>query len=105
MKKFFVTAIMMFATLVYGSSYNGAVNSQIECQSTETVDTNEENKGFVEIHIDDFNDDNGRKKLVYDASSGDVYIIEADENISCCYTYCSDNNRPYRYVNGKLVEM
>lgn len=71
------------------------------CSSNEEIDQRSKDDGnnIESITLSEFD-------LVYDKHTQIVYINNCTANGYHVYTpYLSENGRPYRYINGKLVEV
>ena len=95
MKKLILTIILVASLIVSMTGCTSSSNDQVEVV---------ENSGH-EIYSVDLTTA-GNNKLVYDINTKIVYISQYTYNGNRIYTlYTSENGFPYRYVDGRLVEV
>ena len=92
MKKMILTVILIFVVVVMACG----------CGATEDRSETITNDGRSIYSVDI----SQRETLVYDTNTRIVYISQYTYNGNSVYTlYLSENGFPYRYVDGRLVEV
>lgn len=93
MKKFILIISLLFTLLVSMTSCTSSNSSNVE-----TIGNDGREIYSVDI--------TAQEKLIYDANTKIVYISQYTYNGNYIYTpYLSKNGFPYKYVDGRLVEI